>query len=292
MNDSITNTTKYHTYMMDLLSKVGPWLDEIGIKYNATRFGSSTKIFKKWIDGKINPTFQEYWGICELLDIMEFYNSFNPPNDETKKLLHLIKAGSTTLEKSQNNSARDYAFELKIASRFKRAGFKIINDNSHDVVVQKDEIKLYIECKRPRREGTIIERIRYAYDVQLSDLEDKSEQGIICIDLSNVIYNDFVKKFEHDGCENISTNQETLEEYRDQTDKRFKKLIETQAPDIAHGVRMIILYYSFPVAIEKSPASNTAEFVKFNHFAKISSHSDEIDLIISKALIDSTGKHL
>ncbi|HAT2746583.1 TPA: hypothetical protein I8372_004258 [Citrobacter farmeri] len=292
MEAPIKNTTKHHAFDINLIDEIGPWLEEMGIKYNATRFGASTKIYKKWFEGSHTPTFHELWGICELIDLMEFYNSFHSSDEDIKNLFHSIKAGSTTLEKSQNCSARDYAFELKIASRFKRAGFKIINDNSHDVVVEKGKIKLYCECKRPRKEETIIERIRYAYDNQFKDIENKSEQAVICIDLSNVLYNIFTKEFEKRGSEDILTDLETLAKYRDSTDRYFKHFLESKATEVAHGVRMVILYYSFPTFIEDPIESEKARFTKFNHFTRITNYVDETDSIISESLVNSAGVQL
>lgn len=292
MNSPITNTTKHHSFDLRLIDKIGPWLKEMGIKYDKTRFGTSTRLYKKWFEGIHNPTFRELWGISELIDLMELYNSFHFSDEDIKNLFHSIKSGSSTLEKSQKCSARDYAFELKVASRFKRAGFKIINDKSHDVVVEKDNFKLYCECKRPRKEETIIERVRFAYDKQFKDIENKSEQAVICIDLSNVIYNDFTKSFEERGSESILTNNEILEQYRDNTDRYFKELLENEAADVAYGVRMVILYYSFPVFIEEPVGSGTMRFLKFNHFTRITNYVDETDSIISQALVNSTGFQL
>lgn len=264
----------------------------MGIKYDVTRFGTTAKLYKKWLEGGPTPTFRELWGIAEFIDLIELYNSFHSSDENIEDLFHSIKAGSNTLEKSQNCSARDYAFELKIASRFKRAGFNVINDKSHDVVVEKDDIKLFLECKRPRKEETIIRLIRYAYDKQFKDIENRSEKAIICIDLSNVLYNVFTKSFEEKGSEEIITNWKVLEKYRDDTDRYFKKLLESKAPDIAHGVRMVILFYSFPVFVEEPVGSGIVRFVKFNHFTRITNHADEIDRIISKALVHSTGLQL
>lgn len=289
MSDEIKNTTKHHAYDTNDLDKLGPWLNDMGIKYNATRYGTSTKIFKKWIENGNTPSFRELWGINELFELMEFYYSFNPPSEDTKKLLHLIKAGDSVLEKSKTSSARDYAFELKVASRFKRAGFEIINDNSHDVVAKKDEVKLYIECKRPRNEKRVIERMRNAYDRQFTDVNNKLEQAIICLDLSNILYEDFTNSFRDRGSENISTNMDFLSKYRDATDLRFKRMIESKAPDIAYGCRMIILFYSFPVFLETSPSSGIEHFVQFNHFSRLVNRKDNIDEIISVALKSSLG---
>jgi hypothetical protein len=288
----IKNTTKHHSFDFKLIDKVGPWLKGMGIKYDKTRFGVSSRLYKKWFEGSETPTFRELWGICELIDLMEFYNSFHSSDEDIKSLFHSIKAGSTTLEKSQKCSARDFAFELKIASRFKRAGFKVINDKSHDVVVEKDHIKLYCECKRPRKEETIIERFHFAYDRQFKDIIKKSEQAVICIDLSNVLYNVFTHSFKKRGSENILTNSTILEKYRDDTDRYFKELLENEATDAAHGVRMVILYYSFPAFLEDPAGSGTARFIKFNHFTRITNFVDETDSIISKAFVESIGFQL
>lgn len=292
MTNKIKNITKNYSFDPKLLDKVGPWLSEMRIKYNSTRFGISTKVYKKWIKDRITPSFKELWGICELIDLMEFYNSFHSPNEDQRKIFHLIKSGSTTLEKSQKCSARDFSFELKVASRFKRAGFDIINDKSHDVVVTKGDVKLFIECKRPRNEKTLINLISYAYNNQLSDLTDKSEQGVICIDLSNIIYNDFMEYFKEKGAEDILSNQELLERYRNKTDLKFKNIIEAKTPEISQGINMVILSYTFPIFIESPDDSGVYHFSKFNHFARITTRSDENDQIISKAFMSSVGVQL
>lgn len=289
MKSEIKNTTKTQIFDIRILDKVGPWLKSMGIKYNATRFGASTKVFKKWSADLKTPSFRELWGIAELMELCEFYNSFHSGEEDIKDLIHLIQRGSTTLEKSQSCSARDYSFELKVASRFKRAGFNIINDKSHDVIVEKDGKKLFLECKRPRKESTIVNNISYAYDEQFKDLANRQEQAILCIDLSNILYDRFVKSFKEKGEENITTNKEALEAFRDNYDRYNKNFLEENASEIVHGVRMVILSYSFPVFMEKPTGSGIITFQKFNHFTRITNFSDELDSTVSQALNLSTG---
>lgn len=289
MTSKIKNTTKLHSFDIKILDEVGPWLKSMGIKYNATRFGISSKILKKWSTDLQTPTFRELWGITELMDLCEFYKSFHSGTEDIQSLIHSIKGGSTTIEKSQKCYARDYAFELKIASRFKRAGFNIINEKSHDVVVEKDGAKLFLECKRPRKDTTIVNNISYAYYHQFKDLQNKPEQAILCIDLSNILYDRFVNSFTEKGEENIITNKEALEAFRDNYDRDNKYFLEKNASEIVHGVRMVILSYSFPIFMEYPSDSGILTFQKFNHFTRITNFSDEVDSIVSQALNQSVG---
>ncbi|MEY0835832.1 hypothetical protein AB7238_06315 [Providencia alcalifaciens] len=290
MVDEIKNVSKSYMFDDESLGAVASWLNEMNIKYNATRFGLSAKIYRKWVDepSKI-PTFRELWGIAELFDLVEFHKLFYSEGEGYLEKINLIKSGSATLEKSQENSARDYAFELKIASRFKRAGFSIINDNSHDVVVENDSTRLFIECKRPRKCETLIDLIRYAFDKQLADVTDKSEQGVICVDLSNIIYNEIIDTFKpnDDGIFFLTSQQ--LTKYRDDTDRFFRDMIYEQARDIATGVRMIILFYSFPVMVEVGNNTGIGRFQKFNHFVRLSIHNDALDKRISESFMGSAG---
>ncbi|MGD9426006.1 hypothetical protein ACLHDD_12855 [Pantoea sp. NSTU24] len=284
----INNKTKITHLNPMLFDQVEGWLKDNRINYDLTRFGQAAKYYKSWLETKETPSFRELWSISELIDLFDFYNSFNSSGEVNSSFLRRISKGTVLIEEDIKKSARDLAFELKIASRFKRAGFTIIEDNSHDVVAEKKSIRFFIECKRPKNIGTLIKNMRFAFDKQLP--RETINNSIICIDISNIIYNSQKIDFDNGKFVQPLITAEKLIEYRNHIDRKFKNFINKEAPDIAKEIRMIILYYSFPIFLDEDIVSETIRFMKLNHFVTMTSINDEINKEISKALNDSVGK--
>ena len=230
-------------------------------------------------------------GITELLDLCEIYNSFSSSSEIEKFFITKMIKGADFLEDDNKNSARDFFFEVKVASRFKRAGFKVEIDGEHDIIAEKNTIYLGIECKRPRSEK-IIELVKYTYENQLNKLEDRSSQGIICLDISRVLYEEYIESIKEGVFSLPFTTPELLESYRNKTDTRFKDLLVEKCTEVLEGIRMFIIYYSLPLLLENKINEGKGYFLKFGHFSHMSRRKDEITKTISKALTDSVGKQI
>ncbi|AMH16039.1 hypothetical protein AL515_20190 [Citrobacter sp. FDAARGOS_156] len=290
METTISNTTKQNAIEISDIEKVEKWLTEYGVNYNSTRFGKSSKVYKKWSsDGQI-PSFQELWAITELLDFCELYNSFSNSSEIEKHFITKITKGADFLEDDNKNSARDFFFEAKVASRFKRAGFNVEINGEHDIISQNDIIRLGIECKRPRSEKKVIELVKYAFEKQLSKLEDRSSQGIICLDISRVLYGEYIEALNAGAFTLPFTSRELIQSYRDKTDTRFKDLLVDKCPEVIEGIRMFVIYYSLPMLLQNKKEKGKVLFLKFAHFSHMSRRKDEVTRTIAKSLTNSVGK--
>lgn len=284
----IINKTTLSQLNPIFFAQVESWLKENKINYNSSRFGQAAAYYKSWMDTGVIPPFRDLWSISELIDLFDFYKSFHDAENFDSKFLRRISKGNVILEQDNKKSARDLAFELKVASRFKRAGFSILENDDHDVVIVKNNIVLSMECKRPRTQNTLIKNIRYAFDKQLN--KENLKNSIICVDLSHIIYESQKIGFDNGDVVHPVINSARLAAYRDHLDRTFKDYISSESPDICKAIRMVIFYYSFPILLDEESTPENVKFVKFNHFVTIKNDDDEINDLISKSLNDSVGK--
>ncbi|MEX6202339.1 hypothetical protein AB6G29_09590 [Providencia hangzhouensis] len=170
----------------------------------------------------------------------------------------------------------------------KRGGCNItFNDRSHDVVFKKDSIIFGVECKRPSNNSKLISHIEYAFNRQLNKLPNRKEQGIIFIDLGRILYKKFSEHLLNSGNSLPFSDPELLEQFRNDTDTKYKNLIQTKTPNIAHGVLMIVIHYSFPVVFQREQGTAC---LMFNHYCLMSSSDSPHLESISSGLRDSVGE--
>lgn len=292
MNEIIKNTSRNAAFSPELLHLVPNWLERLNINYKNTRFGKSISLYKKWLNGECEPNFDELWGISELMDLFELYNSFHETKELETLFIKEITKGTDFLFDEKKSRARDLFFEAKVASRFKRAGYKIIPDKSHDLVVSKGECIFQIECKRPRNRKSLIDNLEYAYKRQLNKLPDRKAQGMIFIDLSRILYDKFPPALSQRECKLPIATEESITEYRDDLDESNKRYIQKKAPEIAFGVKMIATNYRFPFLIESQEYEGHYKFSRFDHFTMMSSLPDRENENILSAFRGSVGKQL
>ncbi|MDS4039632.1 MAG: hypothetical protein RKP20_00435 [Candidatus Competibacter sp.] len=63
---------------------------------------------------------------------------------------------------SEFDPGRDTAFELLIASRCQRAGFKVEIGSEADLIIDFNGVELFVECKRLKSGGTVSKRVKSA----------------------------------------------------------------------------------------------------------------------------------
>lgn len=252
------------SFSLDELVEVEKWVNELGVNFSNSRFGNSKRIYEKWHKTNLVPSHEELWCLSELLDLVGLYRQFSPQLID-KHFMSEIVSGSNFLADENKTRARDLQFELKIASRFKQAGFKVVDQNEHDVAVDIGDATLYVECKRFKNYEKMSERLKYAFENQLNKIEDRKEFGVVALDFSRVLYRQFIES----NPQPVS-NEKVLVEWRDSHDKMIKEMLETRHYEIISNIRMCIIFYSFPVIIEGKGLK------KLNHFAIFSrNHSQD-----------------
>jgi len=90
-----------------------------------------------------------------------------------------------------NSTARNYLFELRIASYFLQAGFKVEMGDEADLTVRVDEATVHIECKRPESPTKVRARAKEALR-QLkrrfeSDVTGRS-LGLVAVDVGRILH--------------------------------------------------------------------------------------------------------
>lgn len=276
----IDNSTEFtQVFSSDSLQDVEKWITEMGLNFNNSRYGVAKKVYENWHRTGEVPNHEELWTLCELMDLLELYNHLSN-EDIDSKMMRKIISGCNLPKNESDTTARNYLFELKVTSRLKRSGFTIINDPTHDVVVEFEENKLYIECKRFKNYKKMSERIKYAYETQLYPVQDRSQQGAIFLDFSRILYQQFIN-----STEQPHTHMSALSEWRDSHDLTLKDMLEERHLDVLLNVKMCVIYYTFPVFLEHN---GTYRFVKFNHFATLT-REDDLTRKILESLRESVG---
>ena len=278
---SIDNTTEFtNNYSLDVLQDLEKWITEMGLNYRNSRFGVAKRLMEKWHKTLEVPSHEELWLLCELYDLIELYNHFSKEKVDSQKIRNII-SGCNLLSDESDTTARNYFFEYKVASRFKRSGFKIIDDPTHDVVVEINGKKLFIECKRFKNYKKMSERIKYAYEIQLAKLEDRSQNGAIFLDFSRIVYQRFIGETPQPW-----TNMDLLSKWRDSFDLEIKERLEKRHLNILNGVKMCAIHYRFPVLMERDGVN---KLMNFNHFSTITSNKDDFTNTILESLTKSVG---
>ncbi len=196
-----------HTYhfhrlpdVLDLYEEVCGWMDEHGIDYKSTRFGFYRKVFdrierisKLKLDVDIydiKDSFENAY--IEIHRIARIYNSISKL-DSTQFISQLkkIASGQEFSAQSDHDPARDFAFELSVAARFIKAGYKVSIDGIADVEVDLDNrYKLFVECKRIKSYSKIRHNSRKALrqiGKRIPSKPGMKYRGMIALNLTDLI---------------------------------------------------------------------------------------------------------
>ena len=188
------------------------WMNHLGIKTNVGRIHIYKIYIDKLIDDPKNesiPTIERANISREIFELVWIYQNFL--NYDSKEIINHVKKTlkgvvSINLQNSKEQASRNYLFELRAASYFINAGYKIDLTTECDLIAKKGNIKIYVECKRLSSLDKITERIKEAskqLDKRLKDDEEKNVFGIIWIDLSfvQINYTGFYSAYLRSSCQ-------------------------------------------------------------------------------------------
>lgn len=184
------------------------WLsEEMGFPYQSTRMGDYERLLKTFVNPKAEiPTdkdvLDEFYlfmqAATEACQIIRLWNTFKSGEYQGLKdrIKHVMSGKSLRAEaikknaKGQNNDpARDFAFELNIASRFLKGGYNVNLTDDCDVVVEIGKSKLYVECKRVKSVAKLRSRIVEANkQISIRIGANRSDKyGLIALDVTDII---------------------------------------------------------------------------------------------------------
>ena len=199
------------------------WITDLGIEYKRTRFGNYEKDFAEFIKGEGKENAKEsvktfmnaHQEANELIRVKNSFDSFN-----SSQALETIKksvAGQRFRNGSKTDQSRDFAFELSMASRFIKAGYEVDLRTITDIVVQVNDRKLYVECKRVKSEKQLEKRVKEANTqtkTRIKNDTSSKSRSFIALNLTDIINPDAMP---------IITN--SLDSYRRTSAEKLKDFV-------------------------------------------------------------------
>lgn len=146
----------------------------------------------------------------ECTDIWIIYKTFHMERSEgfIERLQKIIKGADFTSETKDNDSSRDFLYELMIAAKLKKNGFGINFDTVTDIIAEKNDILYFIECKRIKSLKKFEENYKKA-GKQIEREKKDNSYGLIFIDIYNMIKEDIPQK-EYLSHEEINNSMNTI----------------------------------------------------------------------------------
>ncbi len=189
--------------LISLYAEACEWLGDLGIAYSKNRYGLYKQSFEKFTALANKPN------ALEDEDLLGFKREFDNAYLEVNQLIRIydslrgvdsgefieqvkkVASGQEFRASSENDQARDFLFELSVASRFIKAGYKTTLTGICDVVVDLlDDGMLFVECKRIKSQAKIGTNIKKA-SKQISsrmDYESSSKiYGLIAINVTDLL---------------------------------------------------------------------------------------------------------
>ncbi len=181
------------------------WLqNEFGINYKQNRYGLYIKDLRKFINpnnkelpkGDLIEHFHTFiQSTTEAYQLIRIWRTFKSSTYEglSERIKKIVKGQASRkqaiIKKGSNDVARDFAFELSVASRFSKAGYEIDLNQVADVVVSLNKSTLFVECKRVTSEAKLYTRIKEAVeqiDTRIGS-DRKNKHGFVAIDVTDLI---------------------------------------------------------------------------------------------------------
>ncbi|MBU3073869.1 hypothetical protein [Clostridium estertheticum] len=202
MDYEISHTENYLNKMDSVIS----WLSDKGFRANCSRYSKYKKYLNDFYnEGNINDLddlakrFEKAnTALQECIQIIQVYNAFKDEDGKgfNERLKNVVSGIDFYNSDNKADQPRDFLYELLTAVRFKDLGYAIDFEHITDVVAIRNDITLYVECKRIKSINGLEENIRKACK-QLSRVEDSKEYyRIIFIDIYNCLA-DKIKDYEY-----------------------------------------------------------------------------------------------
>lgn len=178
------------------------WFSTLGFSWGITRYGTYKKHFDKFQelaasrnDSSFNIEMKNAFdnAYLEANEIIRVYSALKQlVNSEFYKQLKHVLSGQEYRGLVDNDTARDFLFELSTAARFLQAGYKVKLSGLCDVVVENMEGDIFIECKRIKSTSKIAKNIKAASEQinnRLKANPSKKVLGLVAVNVTDLIQN-------------------------------------------------------------------------------------------------------
>lgn len=163
------------------------WFEERGFDYSRTRY----RVYEKKLDfSNVEYTLKDILGLknayLEMTDFIKIYENLkNIEFDNWSNQANFIFKGGEFI--NSTDKARDYLFELYIASKFHQAKYSVELNKVTDIVATKGLKKYLIECKKVKSKNLIYKNIKKAAKQIHERSQNQMDRGFIFIDLSTLL---------------------------------------------------------------------------------------------------------
>ncbi len=187
--------------LMIMYDEVCDWFSGLGFEYSKNRYGIYKKCFKRFTElaeGKkkeedllrFKRSFDNAY--IEVNEIIRIHNCLkNVDSSEFLSQVKKISSGQEFRGNTDNDQARDFLFELSVASRFIQADYSVSLKGICDVVVDLvDDGILFVECKRVKSEAQIKKNLKKANKQILKRMSSEPSSkvnGLVAVNITDLL---------------------------------------------------------------------------------------------------------
>ena len=202
MSYELTNTS----YFIEKMDEVIQWLGKKGLKSQLSRYskyrGYIEEFYRNGNPNSLTDLEQKFKNLNdamqECIQIVQVYDAFMDEQSKgfEERLQKVVYGTDFYNSEIKADQPRDFLYELLVASWFKSWGYTIDFNQLTDVVATKEDITVYVECKRIKSIGGLEENFKKACK-QLSKVNDTKEHyGLVFIDIYNCVA-DKIRDYEY-----------------------------------------------------------------------------------------------
>ncbi len=180
------------------------WLASVGIRYSPTRLGlyrklvlRVTRLYEAGKFAALQQTdlnaFSNAWSECaEIIDVVDALRS-HACKALVERLRQALRGHELYTSDNDDRSGRDIMFELAVAARLARNGCEVDFSGEADVEFEFEHFSVFIECKRPRFDETVVENVEKARAQLLrryaASRDPTTARGFIAISMTKIVRN-------------------------------------------------------------------------------------------------------
>lgn len=184
--------------VLSKMPQVLEWIESLGLRAVNTRYTRYVKYIDDFYKMEREHLYTEIGkekfntltkAMFECHNIIIVYSVFKNENSQgfIERLSKVIK-DPDILEKSQESHARNFLFELLVASYFSVNNYAIDFNSKSDVLAKKNDLTFYVECKKIVSSRKLFEKVKRAGKKLENDVpNDDNSYGLIFIDISSLI---------------------------------------------------------------------------------------------------------
>ena len=201
---SLSIMTYYKHQLSDVFSRYEAacdWYNALGFTYAKTRYGLYKRHFETFASSAVSGK--------EIPELLEFKKSFDNAYLEANEIIRIhqnlatlnaddfisqiekVLSGQEFRAHTNNDQARDFLFELSVASRFLHAGHNVSLTGICDVVVDPgSESPLFVECKRAKSIKSLEANVKKANKQIVKRLRthiSNRAKGLIAVNITDLL---------------------------------------------------------------------------------------------------------